>query len=108
MNLDLNAGGLQTDESYVFYVAADPHVDQTHENLTIFNVALKNDTDASFAVILGDCIDVRDNLPRYLNAFSYDQERHVCDPKVFHVLGNHDIFFNGWEDFKEMIGPSGT
>ena len=106
MNVDFKAGAINTSENYVFYVATDPHVDQTHENLSIFNDALRNDTDASFGVILGDCIDIPDNLPKYLEALSYDRTRHIFEHPVFHVLGNHDAYFNGWEDYKGLIGPS--
>lgn len=106
MNEGLYAGFLEADENYEFYAATDPHVEQTHENLSIFNDALRNDADASFGVILGDCIDVKDNLPKYLAALSYDPERHTCDSRIFHILGNHDAFFNGWDDFKELVGPS--
>ena len=106
MNEGLRAAVMETHESYVFYVATDPHIDQTNENLTRFNDELRNDTDASFGVILGDCIDIRDNLPRYLETLSYFPERHACDPHIFHILGNHDVFFNGWDDFKELVGPS--
>ena len=103
---DFKAAVINTTENYVFYVATDPHVDQTHENLTIFNDAFRNDSDASFGVILGDCIDIPDNLPKYLEALAYDKARHICEHPVFHVLGNHDAYFNGWEDYKELIGPS--
>lgn len=102
----LKAGALEADDTYIFYVAADPHVEQTNINLSIFNDAFRNDTNASFGVILGDCTDIEDNLSQYLDALSYDPERHSCDPRIFHILGNHDVFFNGWEEFKELIGPS--
>ena len=36
-----------------------------------------------FGVILEDCIDVRDNLPEYLEALSFEPERHACDPRIF-------------------------
>ena len=106
MNEDFKAAVINTAENYVFYVATDPHVDQTHGNLTVFNDAFRNDADASFGVILGDCIDIPDNLPKYLEALAYDKARHICEHPVFHVLGNHDAYFNGWEDYKELIGPS--
>ena len=106
MNNDLKAGDIQAQEQYTFYVATDPHIDQTHRNLDIFNDTFRNDTEASFGVILGDCIDVKDNLPTYMKAISYDPERHTCNHVLFHILGNHELFFNGWIDFKEMIGPS--
>lgn len=106
MNEDFKAAVINTAENYAFYVATDPHVDQTHGNLTVFNDTFRNDTDASFGVILGDCIDITDNLPKYLEALAYDKARHICEHPVFHVLGNHDTYFNGWEDYKELIGPS--
>ena len=103
---DLYNGAVNTQETYTFYVAADPHIDQTHHNLDIFNDALKNDRDASFGVMLGDCTDTRNNLPKYLDALAYDPARHSMDQKIFQILGNHDIFFNGWTDFRDNIGPS--
>ena len=106
LNEGFCAAVMETRDDYVFYVAADPHVDQTHRNLSIFNDVLKNDTEASFGIILGDCTDTRDNLPMYLEALTYDSARHSCDPRIFHILGNHDVYFNGWEDFKEAAGPS--
>lgn len=106
MNEDLKAGGVRVQESYTFYVATDPHIDQTHRNIDIFNDAFRNDTEASFGIVLGDCVDVKDNLPAYLDALSYHPDRHACNQPLFHVLGNHDVFFNGWVDFKELVGPS--
>ena len=106
MYADLKAGVIETAGSYVFYVAADPHIDKTTRNLDIFNDTFRNDSDASFGVILGDCTDVKDNLKNYLKALAYYPERHSSDHKIFHVLGNHDIYFKGWDDFKNSIGPS--
>ena len=106
MNEDLKAATVATQESYTFYVAADPHVYRTHRNLDIFNDALRNDSEAVFGVVLGDCIDVKDNFHKYMEALSYYPERHAFNQAIFHVLGNHDLFFNGWADFKEFIGPS--
>ena len=106
MNADLKHGVVETEEAYTFYVATDPHINETHRNLSMFNDAFRNDASAPFGVILGDCIDVRDNLPAYLSALAYNPEIHQYNSAVFHVLGNHDIFFNGWVDFKDMVGPS--
>ena len=106
MHEDLKIGSVKAQENYSFYVATDPHIDQTHTNLGIFNDALKNDSEAAFGVVLGDCIDVKGNLPKYLEALSYSPDKHAYDQQVFHVLGNHDLFFNGWVDFKELVGPA--
>lgn len=106
MNEDLYAGAVQVEKDYIFYAATDPHIDDTNINLSLFNDALRNDTEAAFGVVLGDCTDVRDNLHKYQEALTYNPEVHAGDPRIFHLLGNHDLFFNGWVDFKETIGPS--
>jgi hypothetical protein len=106
MNDSLKSCSLDCEEEYSFYVATDPHIDKTYKNLGIFNDTFRNDTDALFAVILGDCIEVKGNLPRYLEALSYHPDRHSHDNEIFHLLGNHEIYFNGWNDFRELVGPS--
>lgn len=106
MNKDLKAAVVPVQEDYVFYTSTDPHINETHANLSYFNNALRNDSEAAFGVILGDCIDVRDNLQKYLEALTYNPEEHACNHEIFHILGNHDTYFNGWADFKEKIGPS--
>lgn len=105
-NEDLYSGTVNTQQEYIFYVAADPHINETHANLTTFNDALKNDEVAAFGVILGDCTDIRDNIQTYMDAFTYNPDSHRFNQKIFHVLGNHDLFFNGWVDFKSNVGPS--
>ena len=106
MNEQLKADAVTTPGEYTFYVATDPHINKTHNNLDIFNDAFRNDSEASFGVILGDCTDIRDNLSSYLEALAYSHDRHSFDHKIYHILGNHDLYFNGWVDFKEDIGPS--
>ena len=97
---------VSTNDNYLFYVCADPHIDSSCENLTTFNDILRNDSEASFGVMLGDCIDRRDNHQAYLDAVAFEPNKHKYDYPYFHVLGNHDIFFNGWDAFKTIISPS--
>lgn len=106
LNEDMHAGVVEAQENYMFYVCTDPHINKTHKNLSIFNDALRNDSEASFGVILGDCIEIKDNIGTYLNAVRYNPDRHSYDYKIYHILGNHDLFFNGWVDFREYVGPS--
>lgn len=106
INKELKAGVLASDDNYVLYAATDPHIDQTSRNLRIFNDAARNDDEALFGMVLGDCTDIRDNLPAYLDALAYSSEYHSNDLRIFHVLGNHDIFYGGWEKFRKLIGPS--
>lgn len=106
MKPDLKATTLSAQESYHFYAATDPHIVESHHNLSSFNNALRNDSEASFGILLGDCTGMRDNLPCYLEALTYDSAQHSFDPTIFHTLGNHDTFFKGWEEYRTSIGPS--
>ena len=106
MNEGLKSGVVEAQEEYMFYVATDPHIHKTHKNLGIFNDEFRNDGEATFGVVLGDCIDSKNNFPAYLKALSFDSDRHSFDHDLFHILGNHDLFFNGWVGFKEQVGPS--
>ena len=106
MNKDLKAATVNAESEYMFYVATDPHTNETSINLSRFNDILRNDENTAFAVILGDCIEVKDNFPKYLEALSYSPDRHALNPDIFHILGNHDAYFNGWQGFMEQIGPS--
>jgi hypothetical protein len=97
---------IEAADDYMFYVCTDTHIDKTSVNLEAFNSILRNDDNATFGVMLGDAIDRRDNLPRYLEAIDYNPNIHKFDYTIFNVIGNHDVYFNGWEDYKSLIGPS--
>lgn len=98
---------METDrEDYLFYVAADPHIHANTITVEKFATTLRNDENASFGVILGDCIDKRGCMPIYLDAISYDSDKHKYQTPIFSLVGNHDLFFAGWEDFRNLIGPS--
>lgn len=106
MNPDLHAGAVEVDRTYLLYVCADPHINRTSVNLNYFNDALRNDGKASFGIILGDCTEVRHNFQAYMNALAYDPDKHLYDYDLYHLAGNHDLYFNGWEEYKEIVGPS--
>lgn len=93
-------------EDYLFYVCTDPHVDATHDNMTLFTDALRNDAGALFGIVLGDLIDPADKRPFYLESIEYSPEKHRYDYPIFNVLGNHDLFFDGWPEHFSLIGPS--
>ena len=98
--------GIETQVGYTVYVCTDPHISDSSRNLEKFNNDFRNDPEGTFGIILGDCIDRCDKLQNYLDATSYNPEKHAYSQNIYHLLGNHDTYFNGWEDFKELIGPS--
>ncbi|MBP3383621.1 MAG: metallophosphoesterase [Tidjanibacter sp.] len=97
---------IEASEEYMFYVCTDPHVDGSHRNMTSFNDALRTDAKASFGIVLGDVIDRIGMRPLYMESVAYDAERHTHNYPIFNVLGNHDLFFDGWAEHLELVGPS--
>ena len=98
--------GIETDAEYTLYVCTDPHIDASAKNLQKFNDALRTDSNAVLGIILGDCIDQKDKYQEYLSATEHDAHQHTYNHNIYHILGNHDTYFGGWEKFKSLIGPS--
>ncbi len=91
-------------EEYLFYVCTDPHISTTTDNLRAFVGDLRNDPSALFGVNLGDCIDSLGSMPLYTEAINHLSE--VRPTPIFSVLGNHDLYFEQWNDFRDLVGPS--
>jgi predicted phosphodiesterase len=97
---------IDADGAYVFYVCTDPHVSNEAKNIKKFAKKLRSDDNASFGVVLGDCIDKRGAMPLYLDAITYDAQEQGYDIPIFSVIGNHDLYFSAWDDFRKLVGPS--
>lgn len=95
---------LNADEEYLFYVCTDPHISTTTDNLRRFVGDFRSDPEALFGIVLGDCIDQLGSMPTYVEAIN-----HLADTRpspIFSLLGNHDLYFEQWNDFRDLVGPS--
>lgn len=90
------------ESSYSVYVCTDPHIADSYGHLPEFAGALRGDESAPMGLMLGDCIDVRGAMPIYVEAIANDD----AEQPIFSLLGNHDIYFSGWDAFKALVGPS--
>ena len=97
---------IEAEESYQIYVCADTHIDDAYNNLREFTTLMRNNPEAPFGIVLGDCIDRRNVLPRYLEGIEHDAESLPYNTPIFSVLGNHDLYFSQWDKFRELVGPS--
>ena len=95
-------------DEYSFYVATDVHLSSKEktQNIAHFLHTFRNDSLACFGTILGDCIDRKALHPAFVDALQYDSTQHRYDSPLMIVLGNHDTYFNGWDSFAQLIGPS--
>lgn len=95
---------IEAEEEYLFYVCTDPHISDTTDNLRSFVADLRGDTSALFGVVLGDCIDSLGSMPTYIEAINHLVNTNPTP--IFSVLGNHDLYFSQWNDFRDLVGPS--
>lgn len=109
-SMSLNGGEkvatITASESYLFYVCADPHIDTIYDNLREFSTRLRNDSAAHFGVVLGDCTERRTAFPSYLEAIKYIGDTQAVDTPIFSLLGNHDLYFRGWDNYSKLLGAS--
>ena len=97
---------ISASESYLFYVSTDPHIDSTFNNLREFSTRMRNDDEALFGIVLGDCANRRDILPNYVTAIEYIEGTQAANKPIFSVIGNHDLYFDGWNNFYKLLGAS--
>lgn len=93
------------DDEYRLYVVTDIHLDKTTKNLDRFVSDFTSDKDAApFCICLGDVINCTGNYPVFMDHISPITEnpgmRFFCTP------GNHDIYFDQWQDYASCFGTS--
>jgi len=85
------------ENEYSFYVSTDAHLVTTADGLTCFvNACLSDGNAAPFALFLGDEMDSRDNHDLFMNVISPLDDAGIT---LFSTPGNHDLFFNRWEEY---------
>ena len=94
-------------EDYTVYVCTDTHVDSTTNNWRKFVKAYKADGKCEFAVHLGDLINAKNNFDRFFNAATVSPAGYIAGKDtMFYVVGNHDLYFNQWPEYKRYVGTS--
>lgn len=96
---------LATDD-YVVYVCSDAHTGTVHHRLGEFMRRFRNDPDAAFGLQLGDLSNEPGALGTAAGILSFNPDRDLYDTPIYGIVGNHDLFFGQWEDFKQYFGSS--
>jgi len=89
-----------TNDHYILYVMGDSHLG-TANNLNKFFNAAKNDQ-ALAAVMVGDLST--GSLENY--QFLEQNIPHPDSLLTFKLVGNHDLYFDGWKQFYQRFGSS--
>jgi hypothetical protein len=89
---------------FTFLAVGDLHISNGDTTRLRNILQAASDEGDSFAVFLGDIVD--SGNPADVKAFQEAVSDLGWDGKVFPVIGNHDIFNDGWEAYKNVNGPS--
>lgn len=91
-------------DDYRLYVITDTHIDTTTRNLDIFVDAYLGDTaTVPFALHLGDLINAEGYWSRYADHIKPIED---AGRKLYHVAGNHDLYYNQWKEFVARYNTS--
>lgn len=93
-------------DNYRFYVGSDVHVEKTTRNLDKWTCALRNDTNAYFGIIAGDCVNEPKAFHVFAPALRFDPATQKRNDTIFTTLGNHDLYFEQWDDYKSYFGTA--
>ena len=91
-------------DEYKVYAMSDIHVDFSTENLDRYVSDYLADTVAApFSLCLGDLI----NATGHFDYFA-EHVKPVTDAgrKIYYTVGNHDLYFNQWDEFYSRFGSS--
>lgn len=87
---------------YRVYVCTDSHIDSIPTNLTAFVQAAAADTLCPLLLHLGDLVNAQGHIPYAVSLLTPNQSPLT----TFLALGNHDIYFNQWDEWRSYFGTS--
>lgn len=93
-------------DNYKFYVGTDIHTETTVRNITSMVTTLRNDSNAYFGILTGDLVNQKDAFQNLMPALTFNPITQARNDTIFATLGNHDLYFNQWVDYKHYWGTS--
>lgn len=95
---------LTTSEEYTVYVCSDSHLTTDSQYVTAFAKAYKSDTTCRLTIHLGDLISGQNHHEQFFKAMAIKPAGYrVGKDTAFYTIGNHDLFFNQWECYKQHV-----
>lgn len=93
-------------ECYRVYVCTDTHVDTSRRNYLAFLTDFHADEDAPLAVHLGDLINAQKHWQFFVETWQIAPRPAGKRDTMMVTLGNHDIYFGQWTEFKQYFHTS--
>ncbi len=93
--------------NYRIYVCTDTHIDSTNRNLTKFVNLYHHDPNCPIAIHLGDMVNADGNYPKMIEAWYADDRTDKSKwDTLFPVVGNHDIYYGQWTEYRKYFGTA--
>ncbi|MDY2943769.1 MAG: metallophosphoesterase [Paludibacteraceae bacterium] len=96
---------------YRVYVCTDSHIDSVPTNLTTFVQAAAADTLCPLAIHLGDLVNAQEHIPYAVSLLQglpnlLTTNHSPLTTTLAITPGNHDIYFNQWDEWRGYFGTS--
>lgn len=95
-------------DHYTFYSCSDSHVNDDPSRLAKYITTERNDAEAVFSILAGDLANESGERPYILTDFvmRFNPAIHAEADPCFPIIGNHDVYFDCAEFFKQYFHTS--
>lgn len=95
-------------DNYTFYSCSDSHINDDNSRLAQYITKERNDLHAVFSIVAGDLANESGERPFILadSAMMFDPAKHLKNDPCFPIIGNHDVYFNCAEYYKQYFHTS--
>ena len=93
-------------DDYHFYVCADIHAEAYPVRFAEMVRRENADTLSYFYLVLGDLVWTQENLSHFPEIMPLEPGTHDGDDPGFVIVGNHDLFYNNWNTWRNMFHTS--
>jgi UDP-2,3-diacylglucosamine pyrophosphatase LpxH len=95
-------------DNYTFYSCSDSHINDDNSRLANYITIERNDPEAVFSIIAGDLANERGEGPYILteSAMEFDSSIHAENDPCFPIIGNHDVYFDCADFYKQHFHTS--
>ena len=95
-------------DTYDFYTCSDAHLNDDNSRLVAFITEERNDPQGAFSSIVGDIANESEERPYILcdSALLFVPATQAKNDPCFPIIGNHDVYFDCAENFKNHFHTS--
>lgn len=93
---------------YTFYSCSDIHINEDNSRFAAFITEERNDPEAIFSIVAGDLCNESGERPFHLcdSAMIFKPGTQAKNDPCFPIIGNHDVYFDCAEHFKNHFHTS--